>query len=150
MKLRKFIQEQIGQILSENNFPGKVIKGFEILNYFPFNKLPDTRDMVNWSNRGVNGWGDVYLPAIDGNGMQQITSKDDVSGHEPWAHPKTGHVIQNAGYIEDFKKAFGEEPMFMLDPAASWFGKVQVINEPYLQRKDLHNKAVQDFGTQGD
>lgn len=147
MKIRQFIKEQLEIILSENNsLPGKVINGFEILNYFPFNKLPETRDDVNWSNRGVNGWGDVLIPSLDGNGMEQILAKDDIVGAKPWAHPKTGNVVQNAGYIKNFKNKFGEEPMFILTPSAPWFGKVSVINEPYNKKRD----TIQSFDIEGD
>lgn len=151
MNIRKLIKEQLERIFNEE-IPGAqpAIQGMEILNHFPFNKLPETRATVNWSQRGVSGWGDVFLPAIDGNGTSQITSKEDIIGNQPFTHPKTGHVSQSAGYITDFKNRFGEEPMFKIDSSAPWYGRVQVVNEPYLANKQQHDQAVTAYGTSGD
>lgn len=146
MNIRNFIREQLEKIVGENSTPTKPIKGFEILNYFPFNKLPETRDLVDWSNRGVNGWGDVFVPSLNGNGMQQILAKDDMVGSEPWAHPKTGNIVKDEGYIENFKKKFGDEPIFVMNPSAEWFGKITVINDAYKKNVD----AIQSIQAKGD
>ena len=134
MNIRKLIREQIESILNEENpLSGPAIKGFEILNHFPFSKLPEARANVNWSNRGVSGWGEVHVPAFDGNGMSTFFAKDDVME-----------------YMEGFKNKFGEEPLFIINPTAEWYGKIRVINEPYQKAKALYDKAVQSFGTEGD
>ena len=131
MNLRKLIKEQLERIFEEQS--QNAIVGLDIINHFPFDKLPETRQQVDFNNRDVNGWGSVQLPSTDGNGLQTIFSKEEVSI-----------------YLENFTNTFGEEPVFVIDSSAPWYGRIIVINEPYVKRKDLHNKAVQDFGTKGD
>jgi hypothetical protein len=153
MDIRKIIKEQLQKLMEEDSplFGSEdAVVGAEILNHFPFNKLPETRAQVDWSNRGVPAWGDVQIPSIDGNGLTSITSKDDIIGGESWSHPKTGHVTHNPGYIALFKQKYGEEPRFLINPTAPWYGKITVLNAPYLKAKDMHDKGVQSFGTEGD
>lgn len=134
MNIRKLIREQIGNILNEEMpISEPVITGLEVLNHFPFNKLPETRNDVDWSNRGVSNWGDVHVPSLDGNGLTQMFGKDDV-----------------IDYVNQFNKKFGEEPNFKLDASAPWFGKIKVLNEPYIKSKELTDKAIKSFGTEGD
>ncbi len=151
MSLRKLIREELDKILKEENgLPSSEIRGFEILNHFPFNKLPNTKKEVNWSNKDVAGWGEVHLPSIEGPGLLGIYCKEDILGAEPWSNPKTGQVIQNPGYIENFKNKFGEEPVFVINPEAPWFSKIEVLNEPYLRDKGKLDSNIQSYGTDGD
>lgn len=131
MNLRKLIKEQLERIFEEQS--QNTIVGLDIINHFPFDKLPETRQQVDFNNRDVNGWGSVQLPSTDGNGLQTIFSKEEVFR-----------------YIEKFKSEFGEEPMFVLNPSAPWYGRITITNEPYIKKKELYNNAVNSFGTEGD
>jgi hypothetical protein len=123
MNLRKLIKEQLERIFEEQS--QNAIVGLDIINHFPFDKLPETRKQVDFNNRDVNGWGSVEIPSTDGNGLQTVFSKEEVFR-----------------YIEKFKSEFGEEPMFVLNPSAPWYGRITITNEPYIKRKELYNNAV--------
>lgn len=129
MSIRKIIREQLEDMIGSDN----TVKGIDILNHFPFSELPETRDDVDWSNRGIKGWGDVHIPSLDANGLTQMFGKDDV-----------------IGYVNNFNKKFGEDPIFKLNSSAPWHSKTIIINEPYIQAKDLTDKAIMSFGTKGD
>lgn len=132
MNIRKFIKESIENAMMQENV-GKTIVGADILNHFPFKKLPEDRQHVNWSNRGVNGWGEINLPAIDGNGLSAMHGKDDV-----------------ISYLQQFAAKFKEDPIFVLNPSGLWFDKIQVINPKYTEFKNSVSNAIQKFGTEGD
>lgn len=141
MDIRKIIREQLESMFAENT-SDNVIVGLDIINHFPFNKLPDTINDVDWKSREIPGWGQIHIPALNGNGLTAINSKDAIIGGESWSHPKTNHVLDNHGFISDFKNKYGEEPKFVLNPSAPWFSKIEIINESYLQAKSLYNNIV--------
>lgn len=140
MNLRKFIRESIERMMSENT-DGQTVVGAEILTVPPFSMLPDTRKDVDWNNRG-----DVYLPSVNAIGKTQIFSKDDITGQEPWTHPKSNKTFKFSGYVEQFKNKFGEEPIFSINSN----GTVEIMNEPYLQYVNKTSDAISNFGTEGD
>lgn len=130
MDIRKYIRESLEHILREENVISdseNEIVGEDILNYFPFTELPDIRSREY--NR-VSGWGNVQIPSLDGNGLTTILSKSEM-----------------LRYVKKFMADNGEAPVFILTPSNSWYDKVVVKND---KRKELHNKAVNDFGTKGD
>jgi hypothetical protein len=130
MDIRKYIRESLEHILREENVISdseNEIVGEDILNYFPFTELPENRTK-EYSR--VSGWGDIKIPSLDGNGLTTILSKSDV-----------------LNYLRDFVDYNGEDPIFILNPLGSWYDKIIIKNN---KRKELHNKAVDDFGTKGD
>jgi len=146
--LLKKIQQKRSEELSRRKERGELneveeegIVGLDILNHFPFNQLPDTRKGADWQ-RGVPGWGKVYLPSIDSNGLTQIIAKDDFTYREVNG-PKMVHKFN--GYIQDFKQKFGEEPIFKITPEADWYDKIQIINPKYLESKGIHDRGVQSW-----
>lgn len=90
-----------------------------------YDMLPEKRTDVNYSdNKKVS----IFLPSISGNGTTRIYSKQDV-----------------AAYIEEFKKAFGEFPQFVVTGE-----KVEIGNPKFAEKQELFRKAMGAFGTQGD
>ena len=101
--------------------------GMEVLAQYPFNKLPDIRANVDWSNRGVSGWGEISIPSISNSDAQQgVFGQDD--------------VIE---YINGFKNKFGEEPIFTIHPNGAWYEKIKITNPSFLTWKAEGDKAKQ-------
>ena len=132
MNIRKFIKESIERVLMQEK-DGAAIVGADILNHFPFDKLPENREQVDWNNRGVNGWGDVHVPSVDAHGLSTMLGKDDVMA-----------------YLRKFSARFGEEPMFVLNPTGLWFDKIKVVNPKYIEAETSVTNAIKQFGTEGD
>lgn len=123
MNIRKIIRE----MLEQQNGGG--IEGLEILNHYPFNKLPDVRANVDWKNRGVEGWGEVMVPSVgEGDAMSTVFGQDDV-----------------INYVNQFEKKFGTAPIFSLNPGAVWFDKVKVINPEFIDWKNNYNTGKQKW-----
>lgn len=132
----------------ETNASNQVV-GLDILNVFPFSQLAQSRREVNWQDRSVEGWGPVYLPSVeDADAQTQIFSKDDIIGYE-FQGPKMLHKY--AGYVADFKRKFGEEPVFTLHPEEPWFGKVKIANPKFNEWKnrglELKGNWLKNAGT---
>jgi hypothetical protein len=128
MSIRKLIREQLEEMIGSDN----TIKGVEILNYFPFSELPETRADVDWSNRDVKGWGAVHVPSVqDGDASQGVFGKDDI--HE---------------YVSHFNRKFGEEPLFVLNQAAPWYDKVKIVNPSYIEWSNKYKSGKQSFVNQ--
>lgn len=109
--------------------------GIEILNQFPFNKLhAKVTDTESYKDRSVEGWGNVHLPSLSGEGMAVVWSKDRVEE-----------------YVEDFYKKFGEEPVFQLNPNDVWFNRTVVTNTCFLKFKEEKTERIRNgikqFGT---
>lgn len=133
MDIRKVIQEELKQVFEQE--VGE-IKGLDILNHFPFSDLPDTRREADWQN-GVPGWGKVYIPSIDtSDAMHQVVAKDDFTYRE-FQGPKMMHKFE--GYIDEFKRKFGEEPVFKIHPDAPWYGRVEILNPKFNEWRDKGN-----------
>ena len=97
----------IEEVLSEDE---SNIIGNEILNYEPFVNLPETRDEVDFLNRG-----EAKLPSLkDGDVSMNILEKETVRA---WV----------AAFINMFK----EEPIFELDPEGPVYEKVKVLNQSF-------------------
>jgi len=104
---------------SKNKFRNSEIK---LPNY---DMLPEKRTDVNYAdNKKVS----IFLPSISGNGTTGIYSKQDVDA-----------------YIEEFKKAFGEAPKFVVSGE-----KIEIGNPKFAEKQELFRKAMSAFGTQGD
>lgn len=107
--------------LGEEDGNNQGIKGMDILNYFPFTELSNSRE--EGYTRNVSGWGDVQIPSLDGEGLTQIPSKEDM-----------------VRFIKGFSGNFGEEPIFTLNPSGVWYDKIKVINPKFLS----HQMAAKD------
>lgn len=130
MDIRKVIQEELKKVFEQE---GGEIKGLDILNHFPFSDLPDTTNDAEWQ-KGVPGWGKVYVPSLDTSDAQhQVVSKEDFVYHE-FQGPKMMHQFD--GYIDIFKKKFGEEPVFKIHPDAPWYGRVEILNPKFKEWKE--------------
>jgi hypothetical protein len=145
MDIRKIIKEELKSIFEQES--GE-IKGLDILNHFPFSELPDTRDKANWQS-GVPGWGKVYVPSLDtSDAQQQVVAKDDFTYRE-FQGPKMMHKF--SGYINDFNKKFGEEPIFSIHPEAPWHSRVEILNPKYKEWKrgsdDTKASMLSHWGT---
>ncbi len=133
MDLRKIIKEEIEKVFDNSN---KIV-GLDILNHFPFSNLPETAADSNYKTRDVAGWGPVIVPKIgSGDNGQQILSKDDIIGTE-FQGPKIMHKFD--GYIESFRKKYGEDPIFELHPEEKSSSKRIVIVNKKDDNVDLSN-----------
>jgi hypothetical protein len=118
---------------------GGEIVGMDIVNHPPFNDLPETRDDVDWNFRG-----NVHIPSVeDGDAMEQVVAKDDITGRELTLKDGTSKKVD--GYIEKFNQRFGEEPTFVLDPTAEWYGRVKIINPKFVEWQDKYTTGKADF-----
>ena len=107
--------------LGEEDGDNQGIKGMDILNYFPFTELSNSRE--EGYTRNVSGWGDVQIPSLNGEGLTQIPSKQDM-----------------VDFIKGFTNNFGEEPVFTLNPSGVWYDKIKVLNPKFLS----HQMAAKD------
>ena len=108
------LKEDNAEHLSENE--SKII-GNDIINYEPFVNLPETRDEVDWSNRG-----EAKLPSLkDGDVSMSILEKETV---KQWI----------AAFINEYK----EEPIFNILPEVSRYQpiKVEVVNQSFNDWQD--------------
>lgn len=133
MDIRKIIRENLEKLFEAHQDRGP-FTGLEILNQYPFSKLPDVRANVNWSKRGVEGWGEVKLPSVDtGDAQSGVFGQDD--------------VIQ---YIQKFEEKFGESPIFMIHPNEVWYNKIKVINPKFVNWREDYSQGksawLKDFG----
>jgi hypothetical protein len=127
--------------LNENESNLQKIVGKDILNHFPFSALPEERIGADWIN-GVEGWGKVQLPSVDeSDSVTQIVSKSDFFPREVQG-PKMLHKF--SGYLDEFERRFGEEPIFVIDPSQPWFGKVKIINPKFNEWKERGLKVKGD------
>lgn len=118
----------------EQQHAGK-IEGLEILNHYPFNKLPDVRANVDWNNRGVQGWGEIKVPSIDnGDALSTVFAQDDV-----------------IDYVNKFQSKFGAAPTFSLNPDAVWFDKIKIENPEFIEWRNNYisgkQKWVDQYGS---
>jgi len=108
------LKEDNAEHLLENE---SQIIGNDIINYEPFVNLPETRDEVDWSNRG-----EAKLPSLkDGDVSMSILEKETV---KQWI----------AAFINEYK----EEPIFNILPEVSRYQpiKVEVINQSFNDWQD--------------
>ena len=120
--LGKGIKKELG---IKDREPGRSQNRFRVEKLPNYDMLPEKRTDVKWAD---NNKISVFLPSISGNGTTGIYSKQDVDV-----------------YIEEFKKAFGESPKFVVTGE-----KVEIGNDKFAQKQDLFRKAMGAFGTQGD
>lgn len=142
MNIRKVIKEEIQKVFEQDS---DGIKGLDILNHFPFSDLPDTRDEADWQ-KGVAGWGKVHVPSLDtSDSQEQVVAKDDFTYRE-FQGPKMMHKFD--GYIDKFKKKFGEEPVFKINPDAPWYGRVEILNPKFKEWREMGDSAKSSMLTQ--
>ncbi len=135
------------------------IVGVDILNNYPFSELPETRmdATAEFHRNGLPGWGKIQIPSIsNADSLTTISSKADLIGMD-WPAKKRSHPLKDLpaqkddGYIETFKKVYGEEPIFVINPGEVWYNKVQVVNPKFVEKrkKGVETKAgaLKDFGT---
>lgn len=135
------------------------IVGTDILNNYPFSELPETRNDATseFHRNGIPGWGKVQIPSIsNADSLTTISSKADLIGMD-WPAMKRTHPLKDlpaqkdAGYIETFKKVYGEKPVFVINPDEVWYNKVQVINPKFVEKRkkgvETKRGALKDFGT---
>jgi len=108
-----------------NRPTGKSQNRFRVEKLPNYDMLPEKRTDVKWAD---NNKISIFLPSISGNGVTGIYSKQDVDA-----------------YTEEFKKAFGEFPKFIVTGE-----KVEIGNPKFSEKQDLYKKAMSAFGTQGD
>ena len=109
----------------EDREPGRSQNRFRVEKLPNYDMLPEKRTDVKWAD---NNKISIFLPSISGNGVTGIYSKQDVDA-----------------YTEEFKKAFGEFPKFIVTGE-----KVEIGNPKFSEKQDLYKKAMSAFGTQGD
>ena len=143
-ELKQIIKEEIRNVLGDDDVDNKISQGLKNITRgkFPtgssrnkfrnsetklpnYDMLPEKRTDVNFAD---NNKISIFLPSISGNGTTGIYSKQDVDT-----------------YVEEFKKAFGESPKFVVTGE-----KVEIGNDKFAQKQDLFRKAMGAFGTQGD
>jgi hypothetical protein len=79
--------------------------GEELINYEPFKSLPDTRAEIKSMGASL-----VSLPSLDTGGATiVIFSKEDLFDH---SFEYNGKEYNTSGYIDEFKRKYGEEPIF--------------------------------------
>lgn len=128
MNIRKIVREHLEQIFEAHQDRGP-FKGMEILNQYPFSKLPEDRMSVDWKNRGVKGWGEVRVPSVeDVDSMTSVFGKDDV-----------------VDYIKRFVKKFNEEPIFSIHPNEVWFNKIKIVNPKFNDWQKEYGAAKQSW-----
>ena len=168
MNIKKIIKEEIRKIFNEDfDYAGEErayhdkmqnqeimngIVGADILNYYPFSELPETRNDAHegFYRNGLPGWGKVYIPSItDGNALTAVLSKADLTGMY-WPAKKRTQPLQDLqaqkddGYIELFKRANGEEPIFVINPDEVWYNKVKVVNPEFVEKRADYVKRKGD------
>lgn len=123
------LKEDNAEHLSENE---SQIIGNEIINYEPFVNLPETRDEVDWSNRGK-----ANLPSLeDGDASTSIFEKESV---KEW--------------VADFINKYKEEPIFKIIPEVSRYRpiKIEVVNQSFNDWQDNYisgkAKAMEKFSS---
>lgn len=99
-----------------------VVRGSEALQTFPFSELPED----GYTER-VEGWGSVQVPS-GGDSLRTMKSKRD--------------LIQ---FISQFKKQYGEDPMFEINPNEVWHSKIKITNPSFQEYSQSYtrNKASQ-------
>lgn len=135
------------------------IVGSDILNYFPFSELPETRKEAtsDFYRNGVPNWGKVQIPSLNqADAQTTILSKADLTGME-WPAMKRTTPLKDLpaqsdpGYLADFKSTYGEEPLFVLNPDEVWYNKVEIVNPKFVEKRkkgvETKASALKDFGT---
>lgn len=120
--------------LNEDVEEGSKIIGKDILNHFPFNELPQTREGVDF-HKGIEGWGKIQVPSLpSSDSMTTMFSVDDV-----------------LEYLDDFVKYESEEPIFELNPEGAWFDKIKIVNDTFTEKRkrysDAKGKALQNYSS---
>jgi len=122
---RQLALDDLGKDIGIQGTSGRSLNRFRVEKLPNYDMLPEKRTDVKWAD---NNKISVFLPSISGNGVTGIYSKQDVDA-----------------YVEEFKKAFGESPKFVVTGE-----KVEIGNDKFAQKQDLFRKAMGAFGTQGD
>jgi hypothetical protein len=102
-KQLKTLRKYMKNFINENQ-----TKGYDALKEFPFSELPEDGYIER-----VQGWGSVQVPS-GGDSLRTMKSKRD--------------LIE---FINSFKSAYGEYPMFEINPNEVWHSKIKIINDSF-------------------
>jgi hypothetical protein len=123
-KQLKTLRKYMKSFINEN-----VVRGDEALDQFPFSELPETYEEYkdNRFKLNIKGWDRIDIPS-GGDSLRGIKTKED--------------LFQ---FISQFKKQYGEEPMFEINPNADWHSKIQITNPSFQEYSEraVRNKASQ-------
>jgi len=99
-------EEPINELEGEDLCDGtEQVIGADIINHEPFKSLPNTRKEVEDMGKSV-----VSLRSLDTPGANVVIfAKQDLFDHR---FEYNGKVYNYGGYIDDFKRKYGEEPIF--------------------------------------
>lgn len=129
--LLKELSGKFNTVIEQENQPVTVKGISNILNTWPFNQLPATRQEVDWKNRGVSGFGNIMLPNYDSivASKYELLSKAEVEE-----------------YLTKFQKTFNEEPILKIGPK-----QIEILNKSYQSKKsDLGKRATDYFSKNPD
>lgn len=138
MDIRKLIKEEIESLFNDGN----AIKGMEIVSYLK--DLPETRDGVNWASPRTF----YIIPTIDNSfAHTEVFDKEFFTG---WNRPymRQGKPVPNSGegYIAEFQKVFGEQPIFKINGR-----NIDVLNPKFKEGRNSSEFSnphpIQSFGT---
>lgn len=97
--------------------------------------LPDTRDEVDWDNRQRR----YIIPSVTGGDAgSYIMEKEFFTGREFVTRPPYNKRVVVPGYMEEFKKKFGEDPIFTLDQANR---RIDVVNPKFQEWRQQYSDA---------
>jgi hypothetical protein len=102
-KQLKTLRKYMKNFINENQ-----TKGYDALKEFPFSELPEDGYIER-----VQGWGSVQVPSGD-DSLRTMKSKRD--------------LIE---FINSFKSAYDEDPMFEINPNEVWHSKIKIINDSF-------------------
>jgi hypothetical protein len=148
--LEALAQGEQEQRLEEEGDTSNQVVGLDILNHDPFKGLPEDRIGADFKNHpsifiSVDDKLTVYdrkvvNSEIDGN----IYAKSDLVGSE-YTHPRSKVTFKNPGFINMFKKVYGEEPVFEILPGKGAILKNEKAIADKLKSDDLNVKAGKEF-----
>lgn len=124
-KQLKTLRKYMKTFINENQ-----TKGYDALEQFPFSELADTYEEYakNGFNDTIQGWGSVQIPS-GGDSLRTVNTKNDLNK-----------------FINQFKKQYGEEPIFELNPNEAWHSKIKIINDRFKKDKESEQDSIaKDF-----
>lgn len=105
-----------------------VVRGSEALQTFPFSELPETYEEYkdNGFKLNIQNWGNRVDVPSGGDSLRSIKTKED--------------LFQ---FISQFKKQYGEDPMFEINPNADWHSRIQITNPSFQEDSEraIRNKS---------
>ena len=143
MDIRKLIREQMESLFGQNSGYENGIVGSEIVGHL--NDLPQTREEVDFN---ANPRITYSIPdIINGNATVLVFEKEFFTG---WDRPymRQGKEIphKGLGYVAEFKKKFGEEPIYKINGR-----EIDILNPNFNEWRKGNisqvEKAISQFGS---